>query len=152
MATSSFQTTHGESHTRLYRIWNQMKQRCLNPNSPSYQNYGGRGILICREWLHYENFRDWALFNGYNDEEDLTIERIHVDGNYEPDNCEWIPKKRQAENRRNTLYVTLNGRTERLVVWCRLLGLKYDSVWKRIYKHGYSPEKALTYNLDRIRI
>lgn len=143
---------HGESHTRLYRIWSGMKQRCLNPNAHSFPHYGGRGISLCEEWHDYETFRNWALMNGYNDEDDLTIERIDIDGDYVPENCEWVTKKRQSINKQNTLYVTLNGHTEPLVIWCRLFGLNYDSVWQRIHKYGYSPEKALTYRTDRIRV
>ena len=62
---------HGEVNTRLYRIWGNMCNRCSNPNNPAWKNYGGRGIFVCDSWRKYENFRDWALKNGYNDT--LTI-------------------------------------------------------------------------------
>ena len=79
--------THGETGTRLYRIWQAMKNRCLNAKMPAYGYYGGRGITICDEWLHsFEAFRDWALANGYR--ADLSIDRIDVNGNYEPANCQ----------------------------------------------------------------
>jgi hypothetical protein len=76
-----------------------MRQRCRNPQCHAFSRYGGRGITICLEWERFEGFRDWALANGYA--ADLTIDRIDNDGNYEPDNCQWISKAKQNRNKSN---------------------------------------------------
>lgn len=92
--------THGETKTRLYRIWSHMKTRCYNSKHDKYRYYGGRGIIICEEWHQYLPFRKWALDNGYQPH--LTIERNDVNGNYCPENCTWITQAQQAKNKRRS--------------------------------------------------
>lgn len=128
--------THCESHTRLHNIWCGINKRCK-----SDVRYGGRGIIICEEWKDYENFAKWARENGYTDE--LTIERIDVNGNYCPSNCTWIPLGKQARNRRTTFWVEYNGKTMSLAQASEEAGLPYKQVFFRI-KHGWTPERALS--------
>lgn len=92
---------NGESRTRLYAVWLMMKARCVKQKCKDYKNYGGRGITVIEEWVSdFFSFKEWALGSGYSD--NLTIERIDVNGHYEPSNCTWIPHGDQAKNRRNT--------------------------------------------------
>ena len=92
-------TIHGQTNTRFYRIWCGMKSRCYNKKNPHFHLYGGRGIKVCNEWLKdFQTFYDWAIANGYAD--NLTLDRINVNGNYEPSNCRWITRKEQNNNKR----------------------------------------------------
>ena len=93
---------HGMRHTRLYNIWRSMNQRCNNPNTINFKRYGGRGITVCDEWKDdFQAFYDWAMANGYSDE--LTIDRLDPNGNYEPSNCRWATWEQQANNKRNSM-------------------------------------------------
>lgn len=97
--------THGKTNSRLYNVWNCMKQRCGNPNNHNYKEYGERGISVCDEWkCNFEAFEKWSLENGYNPNAkrgECTIDRIDVNGNYEPSNCRWVSMKVQSKNKRN---------------------------------------------------
>ena len=131
---------HLKSRTRLYREWQNMKRRCLNCNDKRYSYYGGRGIKICKEWLVPDNFFEWALSNGYSDE--LTIDRIDANGNYEPTNCRWATIKEQCNNRRSNVLLTYNGKTQNITQWAEELGLNVRTCFSR-YNYGYSVEKIL---------
>lgn len=131
----------GRKGTRLYRIYNNMKTRCYNPSSISYQHYGGRGIKICKEWLQdFSIFKDWAISNGYRD--DLTIDRIDVDKGYFPDNCRWTDYKVQANNTRSNHLVTIYGFTKTLTEWSEFYEINVKTVRDRL-KRGWDVIEAL---------
>lgn len=111
---------HGETGKRLYRIWSHMKARCNNPTDENYFRYGGRGITVCEEWnKSYSNFKNWAFENGYSS--NLSIDRINVNGNYEPQNCRWADSFTQMNNTRANRKIEIDGRTQTLEQWKREL-------------------------------
>lgn len=124
------QPTHGQRYTRLYKIWSNMKTRCHNPNVYAYNDYGGRGITVCDDWNNFVNFQEWALNNGYD--ENLTIERNDVNGDYCPENCSWITKSEQSDNRRTNIMITYFNETHSLTSWCKILNLPYNIIHYRI--------------------
>lgn len=132
--------THGMKKTRLYRIYNGMKNRCYNTKGREYPWYGGRGIILADEWLGengFIHFKEWAFANGY--QENLTIDRINVNGNYAPDNCRWVNWKVQENNRRNNVLVTINGTTKTFSEWCEFYGVPYGRAKSR-YQKGFTIE------------
>jgi hypothetical protein len=131
--------THGGTKTRLYSIWVSMKNRCSCPNNTHFDCYGGRGIKICEEWKDFENFRDWAISNGYDDS--LTLDRTNNDGNYEPANCRWVTRKDQANNRRTNRLIEFNGQSHNLKTWAEILGIHPRTLKSRL-DAGWSIEKA----------
>lgn len=139
------QKTHGMTNSRLYNIYNGVKERCYNKNCPSYKNYGGRGIIMCDEWLDkdngFVNFRNWSIQNGYIDK--LTIDRINNNGNYEPNNCRWVTRKEQQNNRRCNTLLTYKGETKSIAQWSEQLGVNHMTLRGRLAR-GWSVEKTLT--------
>ncbi len=124
-------TKHAGRHTRLYNTWCSMKSRCCSDTDQNYQDYGGRGITVCDAWLNdFDEFRRWALSNGYDD--NLTIDRIDVNRGYEPGNCRWTTRSVQANNRRNTIYITHNGETHTCAEWSKITGINYDTLHNRV--------------------
>lgn len=133
--------SHGESKTRLYRIWKNMRNRCYNPKVRSYKDYGARGVRVCEEWKRYEAFRDWAISSGYDDT--LTIERIDSSGMYEPSNCKWIPKPDQGKNTSRIRYIEHNGKRMSLADWSKELGGGPNLVTTRLQR-GWPEQDAVS--------
>ena len=97
---------HGMTDTRLYSIWKNMKKRCMNKNDEDYPLYGGRGIKVSKKWVNnFSNFMEWSLSHGYND--NLTLDRKDVNGNYKPSNCRWVTQQVNANNKSSNLYIRL---------------------------------------------
>lgn len=142
--------THGGRYDRLYQIWHGMKQRCYWSGCRDYKNYGARGIEICDEWLSdYSSFRSWAYMNGYDD--DLSIDRIDVNGNYCPDNCRWATVLQQQNNRRTCNYYEYNGEIMTVAEISRITGVKSGTIYHRINNLGWDPQKAFTTPADKTR-
>lgn len=126
---------------RIRSILNGMKQRCYNTKTKKYHRYGGRGISVCDEWReNTQAFIDWSLSHGYAD--NLTIDRIDNDGNYEPGNCRWITRQEQQHNKSSNVLLTYNGKTQDLKQWADELGICYLTLWQR-YKAGWDTKKII---------
>lgn len=142
---------HGLRNTRIYSIWKGMKQRCCNKNSTKYKDYGARGIIICQEWLNnFICFYNWALKNGYAD--NLSIDRIDVNGNYEPLNCRWVTLKEQNNNRRSNNNITIWNKTQNLELWCKELNIKRSQVYKLVQKGKSFKEAIITLSTISIKV
>lgn len=146
------------SNDRLYKVWQSMKERCFNKSSKNYRNYGERGISICEQWANdYLSFKRWAYSNGYDENAsfgECTIDRIDVNGNYEPSNCRWITSAEQQKNKRPSSewrkrnvkrrsFVTFNGNVVPKYDLCQKFGISVETFSYRINKKGMSIEEAL---------
>jgi hypothetical protein len=133
--------THGLSHTRIHRKWRGMKDRCFNSNHDRYHCYGGRGITVCTEWKNdFMSFYTWAMSNGYEDE--LSIDRVDVNGPYSPENCSWSSPSMQSRNKQDTIYTTIDGIKKPLISWAEENGIKYKTIMTRFYR-GWRGEKLI---------
>lgn len=143
--TRKQQTMHGGTHTRLYGVWKSMRGRCYYESSDNYYLYGGRGIKICDEWEDFENFRDWAMTNGYDpyaEYGECTIDRIDPNGDYCPENCRFVSMKVQANNKNNNLSISYNGEDLTLAQFSRLIDMDPRTVKYRL-DHGMTPEEIV---------
>lgn len=128
--------------SRLYRSWQNMKNRCYWEKDKSFANYGGRGIRVCPEWLNdFSAFRKWAISSGYQD--NLTLDRIDVNGNYEPSNCRWATAEEQQNNKRNNRNLKFNGKTYTVTEWAEIIGINRMALYHRL-DAGWPVEKVLT--------
>ena len=145
----------GHSQSRLYGTYQNIKDRCYNPHNVSYRYYGARGITVCNEWLGengFENFSKWALLNGYKECEAkikknaLSIDRIDVNGNYEPSNCRWVTADIQASNKRNTRHIKINGEIGSISEMSRRYGINYGTLLG--YANGVKPHIHTDLNIE----
>lgn len=128
--------THELSNTRLYDIFYNIKSRCYNKKNKYYYNYGGRGIKICDEWKNnFLEFYNWAIKNGYNNT--LSIDRIDVNGNYEPANCRWVTIKENSNNKRNNHFELYNGEIHTVSEWARILKINRSTLFNRMTRHSF---------------
>lgn len=115
---------------RIFNVWNGMKARCYNVNNVSFKNYGARGIRVCSEWLVFENFYKWAMNNGYSD--NLELDRIDVNGNYCPENCRFVTRKVNANNKRNNHFIEIDGEIKTFSEWIEILGLCKSTAYRKL--------------------
>lgn len=134
---------HGLWKSRIYNIWRGILKRCYLKSSKDYKNYGGRGITVCDEWKNdFKAFYNWAMANKYED--NLSIDRINVNGNYEPTNCRWVKAKTQANNRSSNKLLTYKGETHTITEWAEKLNIARHLIYQRL-QANWSIEKALGY-------
>ena len=131
-------TKHGHSRTRVYRTWQNMIQRCLNPLNKSYADYGGRGITICQRWLTFDNFLEDLGENPTNQ----TLDRIDNNKGYDKSNCKWSTPKQQSHNRRDNCLVTHNSRTQCLATWAEEVGISRAVIQYRLNR-GWCIKRAI---------
>jgi hypothetical protein len=113
-----------------YNIWQSMKQRCYDSNHKAYNHYGGRGIAMCEEWR--TDFWKFLEDMGKRPSKLHSIDRINVNGNYEPDNCRWATMKEQQNNRRNNVLLTYNNKTQTQAQWANELGISEKTISSRL--------------------
>ena len=131
------------NHGRIRYVYYDMLRRCGKPDDRNYKAYGGRGITVCEEWKKdCCNFYKWAKEHGYTS--GLQLDRIDNDKGYSPDNCHWVTPRENSLNKRNTRKVTFNGETKTLSEWAKVTGISYQVLADRIYRYGWTAERALT--------
>ena len=131
------------SHNPLYTVWQGMKDRCYCNNSILYKNYGERGIIVCEDWkTNFELFYNWAIQNGYK--KGLSLDRIDVNGNYEPNNCRWTTNKIQANNKTNTRYIEYQGKQYTISELSEIVHKPYSLLHDRIIRQKWTIEKAIS--------
>lgn len=140
---------HGLSKHPLFSVWIHMRERCTNSNHESYENYGGRGIYVCKEWDDdFNSFYGWALNNGWG--KGLELDRIDNDKEYSPNNCRIVTRRVNSLNRRSNRLISFRGKTQTLIEWCREFDFKPSTIGSRLI-NGWSIEQALSIPARRIK-
>ena len=134
-------TKHGMKDDALYVVWKSMRARCNDAHSHAYKNYGGRGISVDTVWDDFGEFRNWAINNGYT--HGLEIDRKDNNGDYSPENCRFVSRKENNNNKRNNVFIKYNGRIQTIAQWADELGFKYATLHFRL-KHWKDVERAFT--------
>ncbi len=134
-------TKHGSYQTPTYRIWAAMKQRCFNPHSSKYECYGGRGIKVCKRWAGKNGFKNFLDDMGERPK-GKELDRRNNDGNYEPNNCRWVSIRKNRNNTRSNVVLSLGGRRRTIAQWSRKKGINPGTLWDRLNR-GWPIEKAL---------
>ena len=150
--TGNYKHGYSVTHPKLFLVWETMRSRCKNPHRQKYNDYGGRGISVCKEWDEdCEAFCKWALENGYKD--GLQIDRIDNDGDYCPDNCRFVTPKQNSRNRRNTVFLTVGVFTKCVSEWCELLPISQFTVYWWVKKKGkkYAEDRIAELFCDTIQ-
>lgn len=142
---------HGGSNIRLYHVWVDMKQRCINPNKSNYVWYGAKGISVCDEWKDFEKFKEWAYENGYDDKAPVgycTLDRIDNDKDYEPQNCRWVSMAEQNRNKSYHRYVEYHGEKYTVTQLADKVGMNKDTLVYRL-NANWSVEDAVNKPIKR---
>lgn len=143
--------SHGESRTRLYRVWQNIHKRCTCETDEKYHRYGGRGITLCDEWKNsFVAFKNWAYANGYNANAPkgvCTIDRIDNSKGYSPENCRWVGRSEQQNNRRSNHLLTIDGEIHTIAEWSRISGNTFNLIWQRL-ADGWNEKDAVFKPID----
>ena len=135
--------THDLSDHPLYKTWQNMKNRCYLTTHPSYKGYGARGITVCEDWrVDFVTFYEWSISNGWG--EGLSIDRIDVNGNYEPSNCRWVDDSVQANNKRKTLKFNYNGQLRTITELAEIANMPRYNIYNRLIRYGWSVERTMS--------
>lgn len=132
-----------KSSKRIYKVWRGMLERCYYEKNNHYKNYGRKGIKVCDEWRIFENFESWAINNGYNPyakRGECTLDRIEIDGDYNPKNCRWVSNKIQCNNKRNNIKIEYKNEIHTLKEWSEIYNIKYFTLLQR-FKNNWNYDK-----------
>lgn len=140
---SRFKYKYSNSRSKEYNAWYHMIRRCFYPQTPFYENYGGRGITVCDRWLGADGFDNFYQDMGIKPSPKHSIDRVDSNGNYSPENCRWATDKEQARNRRTSKLITIDDQTKSMAEWCEIYNIQYSLVKDRI-QDGWEPLKAFT--------